>query len=106
MLNSKKESVDTFYITMYCFREAVKRGYKISVEDFLRQVRLNWLRTQTLPLEIKKAIFICEIDILSRFFDEGIAHVNGTMKKLEKVLKNTIILLMNGLWITGKFLMF
>ena len=87
MLNSKKESVDTFYITMYCFREAMKRGYKISVEDFLRQVRLNWLRTQTLPLEIKKAIFICEIDILSRFFDEGIAHVNGTMKKLEKVLK-------------------
>ena len=87
MLNSKKESVDTFYITLYCFREAKDRGYKISVEDYLCQVRLNWLRTQALPLEIKKAIFICEIDILSRFFDEGIVHVSGAMKKLEKVLK-------------------
>lgn len=87
MLNSKKESVDTLYMTLYCFKEALKRGYRISKEDFLRQVRLNWMRTQSLPLEIKKAIFVCEIDILSRYFEEGVVHVKGAMKKIEKVLK-------------------
>ena len=87
MLNNKKESVDTLYMTLYCFGESLERGYKIYAEDFLRQVRLNWLRTQNLPLEIRRAIFICEIDIFSRLFDENIAYIEGAMRKLGRVLK-------------------
>ena len=86
-LNNKKESVDTLYMTLYCFRESLERGYKIHTEDFLCQVRLNWLRTQNLPLEIRKAIFIWEIDIFFRLFDESTAHIEGAMRKLERVLK-------------------
>lgn len=86
-LNNKKESVDTLYMTLYCFSESLKRGYKIPVEDFLCQVRLNWVRTQNLPLEIRKAIFIWEIEILSRLFDESIDNLEGTMRKLKKILK-------------------
>ena len=85
-LYEKKESIDTLYMTLYCFKEALERGYKISKEDFLRQLRLNWLRTQNLPLEVRKAIFICETDILSQLFDESITHVEGALKKLERVL--------------------
>lgn len=86
-LNNKKESVDTLYMTLYCFSESLKRGYDIHVEDFLCQVRLNWLRTQNLSLEIRKAIFIWEIEILSRLFNKSIANVEGAMWKLQRVLK-------------------
>lgn len=86
-LNKEKESIDTLYMTLYCFSESLKRGYEMDVEDFLRQVRLNWLRTQNLPLKVQKAIFICEIEILSRLFAESIVHIEGVMRKLEKVLK-------------------
>ena len=85
-LYEKKEAIDTLYMTLYCFKEALEREYKISKEGFLRQLRLNWLRTQNLPLKVRKAIFICETDILSQLFDESITHVEGALKKLEKVL--------------------
>ena len=87
-LNNRKESVDTMYMTLYCFTESLKRGYDIHVEDYLSQVRLNWLRTQSLPLKIRKAIFIWEIEMFSRLFDEGIsANIEGATWKLRKVLK-------------------
>ena len=81
----KKEVMDTLYITQSCFEEAVKRGYKPSIDDFIEQVRLNWLRTQKVPLEIKKAIFIIEKEMINNYFN-GQATKLG--RKWEKLLSN------------------
>lgn len=86
-LNEKKESIDTLYMTYYCFNEALERGYKVSLEDFLNQVRLNWLRTQNLPTEIQKAIFVWEVEMFSNLFDESIPHKKGNISQLGKALK-------------------
>lgn len=86
-LNKKKESLDTLYMTYYCFNEASKRGYDISLEDFLNQVRLNWLRTQNLPIEIRKAIFVWEVEILFNLFEESFLDKKRSIWELEKVLR-------------------
>ena len=87
MLEKKKESIDTVYMTYYCFNEALNRGYKIYLEDFLHQVRLNWLRTQGLPSKIQKAIFVWEIEMLSKLFDSSKSNQEGAIWSLEKVLR-------------------
>ena len=86
-LCNKKESIDTLYMTFYCFKESLKRGNRVSLEDFLCQVRLNWLRTQMLPINIQKAIFIIEIEMLFCFFDEEAILLEKSLQQLEKVLK-------------------
>ncbi len=87
-LEKRKESIDTFYMTYYCFNEASRRGYKIYLEDLLHQVRLNWLRTQNLPVKIKKAIFILEKELLLCLCNESDRlNVKGVLLKLEKVLR-------------------
>lgn len=86
-LEKKKESLDTFYMTLYCFDESLKRGYGIHLEAFLCQVRLNWLRTQNLPLDIKRAVFIWEIEILFKLFDKRKFNIGKALQELERVLK-------------------
>ena len=86
-LYKKKEAIDTCYMTFYCFKESIKRGYKINLDDFLRQVRLNWLRTQRLPVEIQRAAFVLEIEIFSQLFDGNRLHKENTIQKLNEVLK-------------------
>ena len=86
-LGKKKESIDTLYMTYYCLKESLKRGNKMTLEDFLCQVRLNWLRTQKLPTKIQKAIFVAEIEMLYKYFDESEFNTERAMRELEKVLR-------------------
>lgn len=84
---NKKESVDTLYMTYYCMEEALKRGNKIYLDDFLNQVRLNWMRTQNMPKSIRKAIFIVESKMLDKYFAEVKNYEKGALCTIEKVLR-------------------
>lgn len=86
-IEKQKVCMDTIYITYYCLKEAFDRGYKIDLEDFLRQVRLNWLRTQRMPIKIQKAIFMMEAEVLHRYFEEQKRPKKKSMQKLEEVLR-------------------
>ena len=94
----KKEVMDTLYITQSCFEEAVKRGYKPSIDDFIEQVRLNWIRTQNVPLEIKKAIFIIEKEMINNYF-------NGQATKLGRKWEKLLLSLEKSSFVSYELLM-
>lgn len=83
----KKEVLDTLYITKSCFEEAIKRGFNPSINDFIKQVRLNWVRTQNVPLEIKKAIFIIEKEMIDKYFNDSKIELDKKWNKLLLSLK-------------------
>lgn len=85
----KKEVMDTLYITQSCFEEAEKRGYKSSIDEFIEQVRLNWIRTQNVPLEIKKAIFIIEREMMNNYFNGQETKLGTEWEKLLLSLKES-----------------
>ena len=87
MLDMRKVAIDTLYMTYYCFEESAKRGNELYLEDFLKQVRLNWLRTQNMPEKIQKAIFVVESEMINKYFSESKFYTKGALKEIEKVLR-------------------
>ena len=86
-LYNRKSSIDTLYITLYCFAEALNRNYKISVEDYLKQVRLNWIRTKNMPHDVRKAIFIVEVDFFEKNYKIDKTIKKSNLLKLQKTLQ-------------------
>ena len=84
---NRKSSIDTLYITLYCFAEALNRNYKISVEDYLKQVRLNWIRTKNMPHDVRKAIFIVEVDFFEKNYKIDKTIKKSNLLKLQKTLQ-------------------
>lgn len=86
-LNGKKESVDTLYMTYFCLKESLARGNRIHLKKYLNQVRLNWLRTQNLPVDVQKAIFVIEINMFNKYFSQIGNHEEEKFRKLETVIR-------------------
>lgn len=84
---NKKQSLDTYYMTRYCLDEMTRRGYICDLSVFLNQVRLNWMRTQNMPDNIQKAIFIEEAELLKKYFAKKKYSIKGNLRKIQKVLR-------------------
>lgn len=102
-LYTRKESIDTLFLTYYCFNEASKRGYAFSLDDLLKQFRLNWIRTQNMPKNTRKAIFVIESNLLSRLFPKKGATQDKSLTEIEKLFRlrrfEAFEWLMNHWWI-------
>lgn len=69
----KKKSIDTYWVTELLLEERQKLNIIVSndiFENFLRQVVLNYKRTQKMPIEIQKNIFICTKELLNKYFNK------------------------------------
>lgn len=68
---TKKEVLDTFWITKYCIEEAARRDILITVErekQYFDQIRLNWIRLKALPEEIQESVFIQYCNLYQKYF--------------------------------------
>ena len=97
-IQNKKQSLDTYYMTRYCLEEMIKRGHTCDLSVFLNHVRLNWMRIQSMPKNIQRAVFIEEAELLDKYFNkEECAREN--LRKMQKALQrrkySAYVLLMN-----------
>lgn len=70
-IKEKRESIDTFWMTKFCLEEGIKRGYKLKQTDyerFLKKIRLNWMRIQQLPENIREAIWIQTVLLYKKYY--------------------------------------
>ena len=86
-LTGKKQSLDTYYMTRYCMDEMAERGYICDINIFLNQVRLNWMRTQNMPENIQKAMFIEEAKLLKKYFSPPKYNIKGNLRRTNEVLQ-------------------
>ena len=74
-------------MTYFCLKESLARGNRIHLKKYLNQVRLNWLRTQNLPVDVQKAIFVIEINMFNKYFSQIGNHEEEKFRKLETVIR-------------------
>lgn len=67
-----------------------------SFEKYLNQVRLNWLRTQNLPVDVQKAIFVIEINMFNKYFSQIGNHEEEKFRKLETVIRKKALIRMKN----------
>lgn len=98
---NKIESLDTIYMTYYCYIESFNRGFSISFETFCQQVRINWLRIQSFSESINESAFIIMCKLYDSYYKNmtNIDKNNKRLKNMNYVFKkksfNSYILLMN-----------
>lgn len=84
--------IDTFWMTKYCFEENVKRGISWLQETelmYLKQIKLNSIRMQACPLEVKKAAFLCYSQLFSSYWLIQNDLLSSEFKMLKKSLINS-----------------
>lgn len=103
-VKGKNEAVDTFWMTKYCLEESFERGYMLKPTDynkFLNKIRLNWMRTQKLPVTVREAIWIQTCLLYEKYY-RNFKAVTCTEKILELALGNRSFkayeLLMENWW--------
>lgn len=67
----KKQVLDTFWVTKYCFEEAVNRGIPLTIErewKYFEQFRLNWLRLKECSEEIQESVFVLCSHLYQKYF--------------------------------------
>ena len=85
----RKDAVDTFWMTQYCMQEHIKRGFKLSENDynkFLSKIRLNWMRIQNMPTNIKIAVWILTCQLYKAYFATMRTEGEEAMRMLENAI--------------------
>jgi len=86
-----ERNLDTYWITKYCLEEAVRRGYTLDscmYEQYLRQCRVNFLRTQYLSEEIQESVFVATAGLYEQHFGGVKLHTKeNKLKLLHRALK-------------------
>lgn len=84
-----KQSVDTFWMMKYCLEERIRRGQKLTQNDYeryLTAVRRNWVRTQNLPGQIQESIFVLTCEMFRELLPFSYSGHGSNIKLLEKTI--------------------
>lgn len=92
---AKPKRLETLYVTRAILEGAKKLGLiskdpQYAYHNYLKQVRMNRFRTESLGLDVEWAVFCIHCDLLKKYF-ENITCTEPNLKDIEIALKTTNI---------------
>lgn len=93
----KPKRLDSLYVTRVLLEDAEKMGFikdypYYYYEAFLKQVRMNRFRTESLGIDVEWAVFCIHCELFDKYFN-GLICKMSKLKNIEKALKNKNITL-------------